>query len=391
MEETSTATPHPVPARPVRLALRHPLATLAVWGVALAAALPGIARLELRTDGRALVPPRAPAVLRDREIRSTFGRRDPLLVLIEPSHPDGVYNPETLRRIAGLTAALAALPGVGPEHVRSLATQRGSRYDPGRKDFLPLLDPFPETPARLAEVRQEVAWLDLPDGLLVARDGSAAVVVVGVPPREASGGDRYDFWRRVDARARRWGEVEAELRGLPEVGGVIGPYRLLTTAAGIAGGDVRFRQIRRRPEWNAVLYAQVDRVLGEQARREIVNGDFSRGVVEVFLRQANFRDTSRLMARARALERERLAPVGGAVSFGGDVAVSQEMIPAIVNGQVRSRPGSPPPATAPRPRPPSPGSPASTRSPSSRPASAAAATRPCRPGTATSRRRRARS
>ncbi|MFL6236835.1 MAG: efflux RND transporter permease subunit [Thermoanaerobaculia bacterium] len=629
MEETATPPPRPAPPRLVRLALRHPLAALASWGALLALALPGLARLELRTDGRTLVPPKAPAVLSDREIRRAFGRRDPLLVLIEPSHPSGVYNPETLRRIAGLTASLAALPGVGPEHVRSLATQRGSRYDPGRKDFLPLLEPFPETPARLAEVREEVAWLDLPDGLLVSRDGSAAAVVVGVPPREASGGDRYDFWRQVDALARRFaggghrvsvvgapaaeallgrhvlsdlrllvpaalvlvalilflgsrrvaavgvglgkvglclallfgamgwlgepvflttavlpvilvavgladeihllaryrqllaageapdlarerafaelgqavvvalvttmagfasfaltpivalahfgwvaaagvglcllfsltatpallsllpaawlrpprsaapprlglvrerladlitgrpwavlgililttaaagsgigrlevqdswlegfapgselrrattrlderflgsqrlllevrftgsgapprplldpqvlarlGEVEAELRGLPEVGGVIGPYRLLTTAAGIAGGDVRFRQIRRRPEWNAVLYAQVDRVLGEQARREIVTDDFSRGIIEVFLRQANFRDTSRLMARARALERERLAPLGGAVSFGGDVAVSQEMIPAIVNGQVRSLAGA---------------------------------------------------
>jgi uncharacterized protein len=618
------------PAWPVRFALRHPVAVLAVWGLALALALPGMARLKLRTDGRALVPPRAPAVLMDREIQRTFDRRDPLLVLIETLRPNGVYDPETLRRIVGLTASLASLPGVGREHVRSLATQRGSRYDPQRRDFLPLLEPFPQTPARLAEVREEVAWLDLPNGLLVSRDGSAAVVVVGVPPRDApGGGDRYEFWRQVDERARRFadrdhrisvvgapaaeallgrhvlddlrllvpaalalvalilylgsrrvaavalglgkvglclgllfgamgwlgepvflttavlpvilvavgladeihllaryrqllaagdppgeardrtfselgqavvvalittmagfasfaltpivalahfgwvaaagvglcllfsltatpallsrmpadwfrppqrtviahsgpmrerladllterpwavlavlvlstaavgagifrievqdswlegfapgselrratarlderflgsqrlllevrftgpgspprplldpqvleriGELEAKLRDAPEVGGVIGPYRLLTTAAGIAGGDVGFRQIRRRPEWNAVLYAQVDRVLGEQARREIVTEDFSRGIVEVFLRHANFRDTDRLMARVRTIERARLAPLGGAVTFGGDVAVSQEMIPAIVNGQVRSLAGA---------------------------------------------------
>src|SRR3954447_8451732 len=191
------------PAPLVRFSLRHPLATLFAWGVALALALPGIARLELRTDGQALVPPGAPALREDREIRQVFDRRDPLLVLIESSHPAGVYNPETLRRIAGLTDALAALPGVGREHVRSLANQRGSRYDPVRKDFLPLLEPFPETPARLAEVRAEVAWLDLPDGLLVSRDGSAAVVVVGVPPREDAS-DRYYFWRQVDRRARRF-------------------------------------------------------------------------------------------------------------------------------------------------------------------------------------------
>ncbi len=618
----------PRPAWPIRLAFRHPLAVLAGWGLALALALSGIARLELRTDGHVLVPPRAPAVLIDNEVRRTFGLRDQLLVLVETTHPEGIYNPETLRRLTALTGALAALPGIGRENVRSLATERGSRYDPERRDFLPLLEPFPDNRERLSELREEVAWLDIPVGLLVARDGSAATVVVGVPPREALGGDdRYELWRQVDGVARRFaddahriavigapaaeallgrhvlgdlrflvpaalalvatllylgsrrlafvgvgltkvgvclcilfgamgwvgepvflttavlpvilvavgladeihllarysqlvateaspararertftelghavvlalvttiigfgsfvlapiaalahfgavaavgvglcllfsltatpaalallpaswfrtrrrtavtgggrgfeglagmvtahpravlaglilataivgagiyrlqvqdswlegfsprselrratarlderflgshrllvevrfdgrrsrplldpqvlerlGELEAALREAPGVGGVIGPYRLLTTAAGISGGDVRFRKIRGRPEWNAVLYAQVDRFLGRQTRREIVADDFSRGIVEVFLRHANYRDTAELMERVRAIERERLAPLGGAVSFAGDVAVSQEMIPAIVNGQVRSLAGA---------------------------------------------------
>src|SRR5262249_58047406 len=92
----------------VRFSLRHPLATLATWGLALALALPGIARLELRTDGQALVPPGAPALREDRRIRQVFDRRDPLLVLIESSHPAVVYNPDSLRRIAGPTVALTA-------------------------------------------------------------------------------------------------------------------------------------------------------------------------------------------------------------------------------------------------------------------------------------------
>ncbi|HYN19392.1 MAG TPA: MMPL family transporter, partial [Thermoanaerobaculia bacterium] len=120
----------------------------------------------------------------------------------------------------------------------------------------------------------------------------------------------------------------------------IGPYRLLTTTAGIAGGDVRFRRIEDRPEWNAQLYGYVDRILGAPARREIVTDDFSRGIVQVFLRDANYRDTASLIARVRSFERKRIAPLGGAISFAGDVAVSQEMIPAIVNGQVWSLAGA---------------------------------------------------
>ena len=119
-----------------------------------------------------------------------------------------------------------------------------------------------------------------------------------------------------------------------------GPHRVDPTLAALAGGDRRFRQVRELPEWNAVLYAQADRVLGAQARREIVADDFSAGIVEVFLRHANFRDATALMAWIRTLERELLAPLGGSLSFAGEVAVSQAMVPAIVDGQVRSLAGA---------------------------------------------------
>ncbi len=603
---------------------------LLAWGLALALGVPGIFRLTLRTDGHALVPKNAPALAVDREVRQTFGRRDQLLVLIETNRPGGIYNPQTLRRLAALSAALGRLPGVGRANVQSLSTTIGSRYDVARRDFRPLFEPFPDTPARLAELREEVAWLDLPVGLLVAKDGSAATVVVGIPAEETLvGGDRYMLWRQIDGQARRFadaghrisvvgapaaeallgrhvltdlrflvpgalllvalllyfgsrrlamvglslgkvgvclgvlfggmgwlgepvflttavlpviliavgladeihllahyrdllaleasperarertfeeighavtlalvttmigfgsfvlapipalahfgvvaavgvglclafsltatpaaltllsaerfrapvrpplapgrraferladgvaarprrvlaallgatlaigagifrlevqdswlegfsaksefyqatlrldekflgshrllvvvafkgagaptrplldpqvlerlGELEATLRAAPGVGGVIGPYRLVTTAAGIAGGDVQFRQVRRRPEWNSGLYAQLDRVLGVAARRSFVTDDFSRGVVEVFLRRANYRDTAALLETVQRFERERLAPFSGNVAFAGDIAVSQEMIPGIVKGQIGSLGGA---------------------------------------------------
>jgi predicted RND superfamily exporter protein len=619
----------------VRLALRRPAVMLAVWGLALVLALPGLARLKLRTDGRSLVPPRAPAVRVDRQVRQTFGLRDPLLVLVEPADPRGVYNPATLHLLDDLTTALRAIPGVGPAHARSLATERGSRYDRVRRDFRPLFEPFPETPERLAELRKEVTGLDLPVGLLVAADGSAATILVDVPPAgRLESDERFDLWRQVDAAARRFaarpmggvrhrisvvgapaaetllgryilddlrrlvpaaialvavllfvalrssaavalglakvgvclcvlfggmgwvgepiflstailpviliaigladeihllahyiellaagapaesarertfadlgsavilallttvtgfasfvlapipalahfgvvaaigvalclvfsltatpavlalvpaarfrsrkpatlalgkrgvlrladlvasrpravlvvlglvtaglgagifrlevqdswlegfsprselrqatarldkhflgshrllvavrfagpkappkplldpevlarmGELEAELHAAPSVGGVLGPYRLVTTVAGIAGGDARFREIRERPEWNAVLYAHADRVLGVAERREIVADGFAQGVVQVYLRQANYRDTAALLARARRFERARLAPLGGSLAFAGDIAVSQAMIPAIVDGQFSSFAGA---------------------------------------------------
>jgi hypothetical protein len=63
---------------PLRLALasiaRPRLAVAALLAVTLAAA-PGLARLTLRTDGHALVPPEDPAVLFDAEVRRHFDLR----------------------------------------------------------------------------------------------------------------------------------------------------------------------------------------------------------------------------------------------------------------------------------------------------------------------------
>ena len=68
--------------------LRRP--KLALSGMLLIAALAGLglARLELRTDGYALVPRTDPATLTDARVRDRFGIRDPIVVYLEVSGPD---------------------------------------------------------------------------------------------------------------------------------------------------------------------------------------------------------------------------------------------------------------------------------------------------------------
>ena len=56
----------------------------------------------------------------------------------------------------------------------------------------------------------------------------------------------------------------------------------------------------------------------------------------VVLRGADFAGTRRLLAEIRAFERDRLAAHGIRLAFGGDVAVSQALIEAVVSTQVRS-------------------------------------------------------
>lgn len=169
------------PRRFAERSIERPWTALAVLLAVTLAAAPGVARLTLRTDGHALVPPRDPAVLFDAEVREHFELRDPLVVLIESSHPEGIYNQETLGKVRDLTETLAALPGVGERHVTSLATETRDRVYPGTLKFRPFLDPFPQTAQSMETLRGDVAEVDLLQGTLVSEDRLATALLVGVP------------------------------------------------------------------------------------------------------------------------------------------------------------------------------------------------------------------
>lgn len=183
-----------------RGAVRFPRGALAAaLALAIAGAL-GLVRLELRTDGRALAPPDDPTVRFDAALRRDFGLRDPLVVYLETSHPNGIYNTDTLARLGDLSAALAELPAAGPAHVMSLATEARPRVHPGTLRFRPLLDPWPDTPERMDDLREDVDDIDILTGTLVSADRRAAAVLVGVPTPDTADPrvvDRADLYRRV--------------------------------------------------------------------------------------------------------------------------------------------------------------------------------------------------
>ncbi len=189
-----------------------------------AAFVPGIARLRLRTDGHALVPEQAPAVRLDREVRREFGVRDPLIVMVRTARPEGIYHPATLRLVATLTDSLARLPGLEEGSVTSLATERGDRFRPGTLELRTLLDPVPETPAGLAELRGDVEAIGLLTGTLVSFDGGAAAILVGIP----AGGERTALLaavHRVIAHADTTGHSVAVI-GAPVAEALLGNHVL---------------------------------------------------------------------------------------------------------------------------------------------------------------------
>ena len=189
----------------------HPRTAIAAFAALVVLAAPGLARLQLRTDGHALVPPGDPAVRFDAEVRRHFGLRDPIVVVLETPRPDGIFNPDTLRRLRDLTVALQKVEGVPSGGVTSLAIEKRDRVYPGTLDFRPFLDVVPDTPQEMEIFRGDLEAIEILRGTLMSKDRSAVAVLVGAPnvldrPEDvnAAAADRVALCRRIAEVARRF-------------------------------------------------------------------------------------------------------------------------------------------------------------------------------------------
>jgi predicted RND superfamily exporter protein len=126
-------------------------------------------------------------------------------------------------------------------------------------------------------------------------------------------------------------------RSLYAVGGVLGPLEYLTTSRFMVRPDDP--EARRLPDDAAeikLLWDYYRLARGRHHLHEVLDTNYWQSLTTVFLKDANFVDTARLMNDIRGYEREHLAPLGVKLGFAGDVALSQSLIHGIVTTQMQS-------------------------------------------------------
>ncbi|MBI3869319.1 MAG: MMPL family transporter [Verrucomicrobia bacterium] len=134
-------------------------------------------------------------------------------------------------------------------------------------------------------------------------------------------------------------ELESFIRSRRQyaVGGVIGPVDYLTTIRFMSRpGDSAARALPDNAVEAKLLWDFYASALGPQRLRQIVDTNYSTSLMTVFLKDANFVDTARLMKDIREFERDHLSGKGIRLRFAGDVAVSQSLIRDIVSTQIHS-------------------------------------------------------
>lgn len=169
---------------------RWPKTVLGVSLLVIAASAAYLPRLAKDASAEAFIDPDDPAVLYRNKVKQIFGLADPIVVLVVNDSPTGVFNPQTLHLIDWLTQRISHLPGVRPDRVTSLATEKSIVGTAEGIVVAPFFQDPPATQDQAEEVRRAAMDLELAIGTLVSSDGSATSIVAELVD-ETHGGEVY--------------------------------------------------------------------------------------------------------------------------------------------------------------------------------------------------------
>ncbi len=204
----------------VRACIAHYRLSIGIALAVLLLAAPGIARLDLKLDGHALVPLDDPAIAIDRSIRTTFQQWDPIVVFVEAPGPGRILDPQSLNLLNELTLAVFDYDELELRNLMSLASEGRDRI--ASMDYSPYLFPLPQTPQEIAALRADIDAVPLLKGTLVAPDYSGASLLVQIPPNV----DREALYRKILATVHGFdpGENRVHVVGAPVAESQLGEH-----------------------------------------------------------------------------------------------------------------------------------------------------------------------
>ena len=188
--------------------------------VALASFMPQIHK---DTSSDAFIAKDDPVVVYREHVRDVFGLEDPIVVAVINDGPEGIFNPASLALVDKLTQEIARLPNVDPDRVTSLATESNivGTYD--GMEVSDFFDPYPSDQARADEIRAAIDDFPLYQGALVARDGSATLIVAELLDQESAQGTYDNILDIVDAMPMPAGN-EIHVAGEGAIAGYLATY-----------------------------------------------------------------------------------------------------------------------------------------------------------------------
>ena len=136
-------------------------------------------KLQWETDARVYLPKGHHAIIYDEIVAETFGVKNSILIAVA-NDAKGVYNTETLNRVARITEQVAKLPGVSANRVidvMSISTVSVFSGDEETLGSIRVMNKVPTTKAEFDQLRNTIeSNADLLVGNIISEDGKVAII-----------------------------------------------------------------------------------------------------------------------------------------------------------------------------------------------------------------------
>ncbi len=138
-----------------------------------------LGKLQWETDARVYLPKGHHAIIYDEIVADTFGVKNSILIAVV-NEEKGVYNPETLSRVARITEQVAKLPGVSAHRVidvMSISTASAFVGDEESLGTERVMSKLPETQTEFDKLRDSIDRnADLFVGNIISEDRKVAII-----------------------------------------------------------------------------------------------------------------------------------------------------------------------------------------------------------------------
>ncbi len=147
-----------------------------------------MARIQIDTDPENMLSPTQTDRVFHNDVEERFAYYDTIVVgIVNDSHPNGIFNVDSLTALHGLSRSILALDGVIAPDVASLSQVDNIEQEgPGTIRFEWLMRDAPVTKEQSLEIRDKVSRLPLLMDSLVSSDGKAATIYVPIESKELS-------------------------------------------------------------------------------------------------------------------------------------------------------------------------------------------------------------
>ncbi len=162
--------------RLLRFAVHHPRVTLALAFLITALALLFIPRIQLRLDGRSLVPANEPLLAANDRAAAIFELKDIVVISLVAGGDNGMLSADGLERIGRVSHELQGLKGIVPGTVMSLSTMPLLRSNGGMIHPQPVIGNAPVSADQALRVREDIAALGLDNGIILSTEGKSAAI-----------------------------------------------------------------------------------------------------------------------------------------------------------------------------------------------------------------------